>query len=120
MSPRRSTLTDKIEATQWAEGISEKDFQLKIIEVAKVLGWRVVHFREARLANGRVLTPLQGHAGFPDLVLAKAGTVIVAELKSQHGYVSLDQRAWLSHLGEYGRLWRPSDWDAIYKELTAA
>jgi hypothetical protein len=96
--------------------MSEDDLQERIIEAAEANGWRVVHHRPAKTAKGW-RTAVQGHAGFPDLVLARDGVVIVAELKSRTGRPSADQKRWLAALGVHARLWRPADWPAIEKEL---
>ena len=97
--------------------MTEDDFQSRIIETAQLHGWRVAHFRAARTSRGW-RTPVQGDAGFPDLVLARRGALIVAELKSDTGRVAPDQRAWLDQLGGHGRLWWPRDWPAVLAEIT--
>jgi hypothetical protein len=99
--------------------MSEDDFQTRVIQTAKLNGWRVTHFRAVKLPSGRWATPLQGDAGFPDLALARDGVVILAELKSEAGTVDPEQRKWLDAIGpEHGRVWRPSDWKAIVSELS--
>lgn len=75
------------------------------------------HFRPARTAAGW-RTPLSGDRGVPDLLLARRGRLILAELKSERGRLGSGQREWLDALGEHGRLWRPADWDAIQELLT--
>lgn len=96
--------------------LSEADFQTRIIEYAVLSGWRVCHFRPAKTGRGW-RTPIEGHVGLPDLVLARGGKVILAEIKSRHGRLSLDQMAWLEALGPFGRCWRPEAWDQIVLEL---
>jgi len=59
---------------------------------------------------------MQGDVGFPDLVLARAGKVIFAELKSETGKLSPTQREWANALGTL-RIWRPRDIDLIEAEL---
>ena len=103
--------------------ISEAAFQSAVIDYALWRKWRVVHYRPALRApqwhgqTRRYSTPLQGHPGAPDLILARDGRVILAELKRHNGRVSPDQRLWLSALGEHARLWRPQDWAEIIEEL---
>lgn len=117
--------------------LSERDFQSNVIELAQILGWRVAHFRPAQTKNGRWVTPMQGDAGFPDLVLAKAGRVIFAELKSEKGKATDEQVEWLSELlgeGWIGNpgypyelgamshrvyVWRPVDLEEIAETLSA-
>src|SRR5215217_4018452 len=59
---------------------TEAECQATIIEAARVLGYRVAHFRAARTMHGW-RTPLQGDAGWPDLVIAGHGHCLVVELK---------------------------------------
>lgn len=96
--------------------ISEAEFQRTVIEAAVLLGWRVCHFRPARTAHG-YRTPLTGHPGLPDLVLARDGVVLLAELKRHGGKATPDQRLWLTALGGFGRLWTPGQWPSILAEL---
>jgi hypothetical protein len=102
---------------------SEAAFTATVLELARVLGWRVVHFRPARTARGW-RTPVQGDgAGFPDVVLVKPPRVIFAELKSDTGTVSPQQRAWLDALGRCpgveAHVWRPRDLREIEASLRA-
>jgi hypothetical protein len=95
---------------------TEDDFQRRIIDTARLHGWRLAHFRPARTARGWA-TPITGDVGFPDLVLARHGTVILAELKSDTGGLGPGQPEWLVAAGAHARLWRPVDWPAILAEL---
>ena len=61
---------------------------------------------------------MQGHIGFPDLVLAREGVVIFAELKAEKGRLRPDQEKWIAALGAC-YVWRPSDWPAILQILDA-
>lgn len=98
--------------------ISEQDFQRTVIDYAILRGWRVMHTRPAQTLHGW-RTPVEGHAGFPDLVLAREGVVLIRELKrhGRRGYVSKDQRAWLDALGHWGAIWTPADWETIVEVL---
>jgi len=98
--------------------MSEDDFKGRVIGYAKLNGWMVTHFRPAKLPSGRWATPLEGHAGFPDLALARDGVVILAELKSDDGKPTAEQKKWLAAIGSQGRVWRPADWDAVVVELS--
>jgi hypothetical protein len=97
--------------------LSEADFQRTVIDYAVRRQWRVTHYRAALTRSGRWSTPLAGHPGAPDLILARGGVVLLAELKRHGGQVSPEQRLWLAALGPAGRLWTPKDWPAIYEEL---
>lgn len=100
--------------------VTEANFQQALVELAHRLGWRVQHSRTIRTHNGRWMTPISGHIGFPDLVLAHPRRgVIFAELKTARGRLAPDQLAWREALEphiEY-HLWRPADWDAIILRL---
>ena len=92
--------------------ITEAEFQSQVIQLARVYDWRVCHFRPARVrVRGRDTwrTPISGDAGFPDLILARDGVVIHAELKTDRGRVSNDQTDWLSAIGSSAVVWRPRD-----------
>jgi len=80
------------------------------MDTAKIYGWRICHVRPALKSNGQWVTPIEGHGGLPDLILARGGRVLLIELKSERGQPTDDQVAWLLAAGDNGRLWRPSDW----------
>ena len=90
--------------------ISEANLQAAIVDLARLLRWRVAHFRPAQNGRGDWRTAVSADgAGFPDLVLARNGVVIFAELKSQKGRISPTQEAWLAAL-PHSLVWRPADW----------
>ena len=107
--------------------ITEAQFQSQVIQLAQLRGWLVHHTRPARIKVRGVetyRTPIAGHAGFPDLVLARRGRVIYAELKAQGGQLREDQIKWRDAMcppdrPEYAGwfLWRPSDWAQIERLL---
>jgi len=113
---------------------TEAGFMGAIIELAHHRGWLVAHFRPARVKgqtanDDRWVTPMQGDAGFPDLVLARRGRVIFAELKKEGGKVSPAQKAWAEELSgateilqqryptHEAFIWYPSDRPLIEKML---
>lgn len=85
----------------------------QVIQLAKLHGFRVTHFRPAMTRAGKWMTAVQGDGkGFPDLVLVRGDQLIFAELKSERGKLSDEQRAWLDALGQTAAtccVWRPSD-----------
>ena len=93
-----------------AAAITEADLQLWVLELAQWLGYLRMHQRPMETKSGRWLTPIQGDAGFPDVVLAhkSSGKVLFRELKSQDGKVTKEQLMWLAATG--GTIWRPSHW----------
>lgn len=102
--------------------MSEAQFQALVVDTARVLGWRVAHFRRATMANGRTVTPVAADgAGFPDLVLVHPdGGVLYRELKTSRGKVAPHQRAWgeaLVGAGADWAVWRPADWPDVLEQL---
>ena len=107
--------------------MTEADFQRNVIQLAALLGWRVALFRPARTTKGW-RTPMQGDPGYLDLTLARRGRVVIAELKSETGRLTADQKAWIDALtgspahtrdgaGVEVYVWRPSDIDQIGRIL---
>jgi hypothetical protein len=88
--------------------VSEAQFTSAVIELAKYRQWMVCHFRPARTARGW-RTAIEGDKGFPDLVMARKGRVIFAELKVGRGKMSAEQEAWSSELNGEFYLWYPAD-----------
>lgn len=131
---------------QAMKAMSEDEFQSQVLECAAINGWRLIHHRPARTVDGW-RTPMQGDPGFPDLVLARAGVVLFAELKREDGRLTPDQAKWLAEINGYGAdnhsvliratmlefgldavsatssrvtaamEWRPSDWPTIERIL---
>jgi len=101
--------------------ITEREFQRAVVELARLHGWRVHHTRPALNRRGQWQTPIQGDAGFPDLVLARDGRVIFAELKRTGGRPTQQQHMWLETLalcnGVEVYVWFPDDWDRIVEIL---
>ena len=92
----------------------EQDFLDQVIELSHLCGWLVAHQRPARTEKGW-RTAVQGDAGFPDLVMVRAGELIFAELKSERGKVTPQQQKWIELLG--AAVWRPSNFDEIREQL---
>lgn len=81
--------------------MTEKAFQVIVVELATTFGYRIFHTFDSR----------RSAPGFPDLVLVR-DRVIWAELKSDTGQVSAAQQKWLDALqlaGQEVHLWRPKD-----------
>lgn len=101
--------------------MTEAAFQADVIEAATWCGWKVQHTRAARTPSGGWSTPISGHIGFPDLVLAHPNRgVIFAELKSPTGRLSGCQTEWIQTLFAAGAevyCWRPADWEQIVNRL---
>ena len=92
--------------------LTESQFTGQVIRLAMLFGWQVCHFRPAKTAKGW-RTAIQGHAGSPDIIAARNGRVIGAELKVGRNKPTEDQLLWLHHWGKDAYLWYPSDWQQI-------
>lgn len=84
------------------------------MDYAKLRGWRIVHIRNVKV-NGIYTVPYEGDTGLPDLILARAGRVVLAELKSERGRPTPAQQSWVD--AAHGFVWRPSSWPLIVEEL---
>jgi len=93
----------------------EKDWQGRVVDLARLMGWRIAHFRPAQTAKGW-RTSMTGSPGWPDLVLLRPPRLILAELKVASP-VRPDQQEWLDQLGQVPGVecfvWRPDDWDGV-------
>jgi hypothetical protein len=95
-----------------------RGLETAVVELARLYGWRVAHFRPARTAKGW-RTPVEGHAGFPDMVLARSGRpgsgprVLFVELKSGRGRLGVEQKLWIETLAQVPCVevvvWTPDD-----------
>lgn len=101
---------------------SEASFTRQVIQLAKLKGWRVAHFRPAMTKKGW-RTAVQGDgAGFFDLVLVRPPRIIFSELKSDVGRLSPAQEEWWEAIDACRNwvelhVWRPSSWDEIVRVL---
>ncbi len=86
---------------QVAETMREEVLLVRVLELAKLYGWRSAHFRPAQTQRGRWVTAVQGDGkGYPDVTLVHgpAGRLVFAELKAQRGRFDPAQVAWLDDL----------------------
>jgi VRR-NUC domain len=101
---------------------TEADYTRTIVEAAKLGGWLVCHFRPGRTAHGWG-THLQGHKGFPDLVLVHpvVGRSLFLELKRRPNRPTTEQSSWLLALTladlDARLVYVPDDLDALVAEL---
>jgi hypothetical protein len=100
--------------------ITERDWQRQVTDAAELFGWQWAHFRPARTDRGW-RTPVSGPlgAGFPDLILAREGRLIFAELKAEGARLRPEQREVLDVLRQSAEchVWRPSDLPALLEAL---
>ena len=92
--------------------LTESQFTSQVVRLAMLYGWQVCHFRPARTAKGW-RTPVQGHAGMPDIIAVRNGRKVGAELKVGNNKPTEDQLLWLQHWGQDAYLWYPEDWKQI-------
>ena len=90
---------------------TEKDFQIQVLDLAKLYGWLCYHTYDSR----------RSVAGFPDLVLVHPERGLVfAELKSEKGRMTAAQREWVVAIKTAGgevHVWCPCDWHFIETRL---
>jgi hypothetical protein len=91
----------------------ESELQAAVIETARLLNWRVAHFRPARTNRGW-RTPMTGDPGWPDLSLAREGRLVFLELKAKGKRPTPEQEGWLGVLssvpGVEAHVVTESDW----------
>ncbi len=96
-----------------ASRMSEEELLRSIIDMAHVYGYLVAHFRSAWTQKG-YRTPVQGDAGFLDLVLLhpEKKRLIFVELKSMKGKCSEYQQFWIDGLQGIVEVyvWNPRHW----------
>ena len=90
--------------------MTERQFQTRVLRIAKQFGWITYHTHDSRRSD----------PGFPDLVLVR-DRVLFRELKTETGRISEPQKAWgqaLKRAGADFKIWRPGDMPVIIKELS--
>ena len=91
---------------------SEKEFQARVVALAKRYGWKAHHHTISKRSS----------PGWFDLVLARDGQVIFAELKTEKGKQTDEQKEWFESFRLAGLqvfVFRPRDWDVIAAILRA-
>lgn len=106
---RRRT-DDQMAADQYGGTATEAEWQATVVDLARTLGWLVVHIRA-----------MEGNeAGIPDLLLYRGNRYELIELKAERGAVSIKQQMWHARAADRGvlvRVWRPSDFAAAQEVL---
>lgn len=88
-----------------AKAMTEAELFENVRAAARLYGWLLYHTRDSRGST----------AGFPDLLLARTGHILAAELKREQRKTTPAQDHWLRVLESVGSpvqvfVWRPSDW----------
>lgn len=101
--------------------MKERDFGRQIETMLDYYGWIWKHDETAQRPGGGFATAFKGRKGFPDYVAVRRDRVLVAEIKSEKGRVSDEQKIWLAAFESSGKvetyLWRPSDLSSIAEIL---
>jgi hypothetical protein len=106
--------------------LGERGWQRQVLELAGMFSWGAWHDRATNLPprcpNCKAdLKMLRNDPGWPDLFLIRDDTLIVAELKSDRGTTTPDQRAWLDAFRRVRRVivavWKPKDLDEVVRTL---
>jgi hypothetical protein len=95
-----------------SSGLNEKAWLAQVRTYARTHGWMTSH----------TLHSVGSEPGWVDLVCLKPPVLVLAELKTTHGRLSLHQRQWLEGLQQVTtvrtHLWRPEDWDQVRQVLS--
>lgn len=105
---------------------TEIQCQDTIVATARAAGWRVHAERAAVSRGGHYATPIQGDAGFPDLVMVRADDLWFVELKRKPNSLEPDQHGWLQMLHRATRrhidvqvlvVWVPEQQQAFLEQI---
>lgn len=102
--------------------LSERQWQKVVLDMFKIYGWRTAHFDASVRVVGKERTFVGdvGSKGFPDIIACRPKRIIFAELKSEKGRLSEQQKEWLALLNISDAetyVWRPSDYNDIQEVL---
>lgn len=90
--------------------LSEKAWQGQVVDLATLYQWRHFHVYDSTRSD----------PGWPDLVLVRRPELLVAELKTDKGCLTIAQREWLELLAACGvetHVWRPRDFAQVHDRL---
>jgi len=93
--------------------ISEKGYAQQIYDLARYFRWRCYRTHDSR----------HSPAGYPDLSLLHGQRHVYAEIKTEKGKLTPEQRGWLVALYEAGHevyVFRPSSWSLVVDVLSGA
>ena len=109
---------------------SEDEWQTRVMDYFRLMGWRVVHFHDSRRevrdkAGNRKMIGDQDAKSWPDLVVFRPRpnylerTILFRELKTEKGRWRPGQQEMLADLRNAGQdadVRRPSQWDLVMQE----
>lgn len=104
-------MTATAKRTRTMPALTEREWQSRVIDYSRLRSWRCYHAHDSR----------RSEPGLPDLLLARPGRLVVAELKSERGRLTREQAQWLDLLGTVAGVevytWRPSSWSQVLEVL---
>lgn len=110
-SRAKKALQTTTDAVSLSSLLRERDWQEVVVAYARIKGWFVYHTHDSR----------RSAPGFPDLVMVRAGRIVMAELKTETGRIRPEQAKWIEALSAVPsvevHLWRPSAWVQVRDTL---
>ena len=107
--------TNPLLRSQLDAAMTEHQWMEQVVAYARLRGWLCAHVGPAQTSKGWRTAVSYDGAERPDLCLVRE-RLILAELKTEAGRVSVEQRHWriaLKLAGAEHYLWRPSDWPEV-------
>ena len=105
------------------EALSEEELTANVIEMARLFGWRIAHFRSVETKRRGWQTPVQGDGkGYPDLCLVRERIVFI-ELKCGRNKLEPEQETWRDWILAAGGEWHlltDKDWESGKAETILA
>jgi hypothetical protein len=105
----------------------EADFRRKLMQMARLLGYRAVHFKTSLTAKGQHLTTYEGDGkGYPDVFLGRPAAadrparLIWVETKAGKNPATPEQKEYLEYLrgcGAEAYLWSERNWGEAVEVL---
>lgn len=78
---------------------TEAECRAAVLNAARLGGWRIHCPRKVQTNKGKHLTADEGHRGWPDLTLCRAGQLVCIELKrDKTGRMGEGQQEWIDVL----------------------
>ena len=85
--------------------LTEKELTASVIQMARLFGWRIAHFRSVETKRQGWQTPVQGDGkGYPDLCLVRE-RIIFIELKCGKNKLEPEQEVWRDKIILAGGEW---------------
>ena len=80
-------------------------FEELLMDTAQTLGWRLFHPAPVKDHRGNHRTAFRGHAGWPDLAIARRSVFLFREVKGKGDRMRPDQEVWGRHFLAAGLDW---------------